>query len=168
MARTRAAVIVAAATAATAATAVAGAALVAGERTHGDLGGVSGEGARSAAVIRLVVTSKRVDRLYPGARPPLVLTVHNRYRFAVRIRAIRVRVAAKTSRVSCIGSRQNIHVVRNHFRSFVVPARRSTQVGAPGRRTRKPMFVVAMPHSVVDACQGATFTLRYRAWGTRA
>lgn len=122
----------------------------------------------SAPGVRLVIRSNRVVGLYPGARAPLILAIENRNRFAVRIRSIDVRVAAITNKRRCRGNRMNIRVIRNWHRRVVVAAESSKRLDSRLGNSTTSMFSVVMPHSVVNACQGATFTLRYAAKATRA
>ena len=97
------------------------------------------------------VKSNRVRGLYPGAKKTLTLTLQNSDRkHSVLVRRVRVRDAA-TSKRGCAASRRNL-TIRN-------PRFRPVRLG-PGR-SRRVVARLTMPNTVSNACQGATFRLRY-------
>jgi hypothetical protein len=109
--------------------------------------------ARSDGSGRVGITSERVLGLYPGVRRSLILTVHNRdTRHSVRVRRIRVRDVATTRR-GCAPSRRNLRIRQYRGRVLTIPPR--------GRR--RVVLRVRMPYTVANACQRATFKLRYSA-----
>jgi hypothetical protein len=109
--------------------------------------------ARSDGSGRVRITSNRVLGLYPGARKRLILTLHNRdTRHSVRIRRIRVRDVATTKR-GCAASRRNLRIRQYRGRMLTLPPR--------GRR--RVVLQLTMPYTVANACQRATFKLRYTA-----
>jgi hypothetical protein len=118
-------------------------------------GAVRGSGP-AAAKVRVrppLSVSGSVRGLYPGARLRLRLRVRNARGFPIRVVSLKVRVG-NASR-GC--RRRQLRIGR--FRpSLVVPAHRS-------RRTALP---VTMLRTAPDACKGAVFPLRFRAWGRRA
>jgi hypothetical protein len=80
------------------------------------------------------------------------LTIHNNSKHAVRIRALRVRDVGTTKR-GCAPTRRNLTIRKQKPRAFRL------QRGA----TRRVVFLLTMPNTVANACQGAVFDLRYRA-----
>ena len=113
----------------------------------------TGPAAANAPVRPPLRVSGSVRGLYPGARLPLRLRVRNVRGFPIRVVSLKVRVG-NASR-SC--RRRQVRIGRFR-RSLVVPAHKS-------RRTALP---VTMLRSAPDACKGAVFPLRFRAWGRRA
>jgi hypothetical protein len=100
----------------------------------------------------LRIRSNRVSNLYPGAQRKLTLTIHNNSKHAVRIRALRVRDVGTTKR-GCAPTRRNLTIRRQKHRAFRL---------RPGA-TRRVVFLLTMPNTVANACQGTAFNLRYRA-----
>ena len=100
----------------------------------------------------LRIKSNRVSSLYPGAKRKLTLTIHNNSKHAVRVRAVRVRDLG-TTKPGCAPTRRNLTIRRQKPRAFRLRS------GA-GRRV---VFLLTMPNTVADACQGAVFRLRYKA-----
>jgi hypothetical protein len=81
------------------------------------------------------------------------LTLHNRdRRHGVRIRRIHVRDVA-TTKHGCAPSLRNLRIRQYRGRMLTIPPR--------GRR--RVVLRVTMPYTVADACQRATFKLRYAA-----
>jgi hypothetical protein len=98
------------------------------------------------------VKSNRVRGLYPGATRRLILTLRNSDRkHGFVIRRVKVREVATTKR-HCKPSARNLRIHNPTFRAFRLEPGRSRGVAA----------LLAMPNTVVDACQGAVFSLRYR------
>jgi hypothetical protein len=109
--------------------------------------------ARSDSNGRVLITSNRVLGLYPGARKSLILTLHNRdTRRSVRIRRIGVRDVATTKR-GCAASPRNLRISEYAGDVLTIP---------PGGG-RSVALRMTMPYTVANACQRATFTLRYTA-----
>jgi hypothetical protein len=100
----------------------------------------------------LRIKSNRVGNLYPGAKKKLTLTIRNNSKHAVRVRALRVRDVG-TTKPGCAPTRRNLRIRRQQPRAFRLRS------GA----TRRVVFLVTMPNTVADACQGAVFHLRYKA-----
>jgi hypothetical protein len=100
----------------------------------------------------LRIRSNRISNLYPGAKRTLTLTIHNTSKHAVRIRALRVRDVGSTKR-GCAPTRRNLTIRRQNSRAFRLRA------GA----SRRVAFLLTMPNTVANACQGAFFDLRYKA-----
>jgi hypothetical protein len=100
----------------------------------------------------LRIKSNRVSNLYPGAERKLTLTIRNNSKHAVRVRALRVRDVGTTKR-SCVPTRRNLRIRRQKPGAFRLRS---------GAR-RRVAFLLTMPNTVADACQGAVFDLRYKA-----
>jgi hypothetical protein len=97
------------------------------------------------------IVSNRVVGLYPGATKGMILTLRNPNRNrSISIRGIRVRDVA-TSRRGCAPSVRNLQI-----RQYAGPA-----IHVPAGGTRNVKVLLAMPNTAVDACQRATFRLRY-------
>ena len=99
----------------------------------------------------LRIRSNRISNLYPGAKRTLTLTIHNTSKHAVRVRALRVRDLGTTKR-GCAPTRRNL-TIKQKPRAFRL------RRGA----TRRVVFLLTMPNTVANACQGAVFDLRYKA-----
>jgi hypothetical protein len=96
-------------------------------------------------------TSNGVRGLYPGAKKTLTLTLRNSDpKRAVVVRRVRVRDVGTTAR-GCAPSRRNLRIRDPRFRVFRL---------RPGR-SRHVFARLTMPNTVVNACQGAVFRLRY-------
>ena len=100
----------------------------------------------------LRISSNRISNLYPGAKRKLTLTIHNNSKDAFRIRALRVRDVGTTKR-GCAPTRRNLMIRRQKSRPFRL---------RPGA-SRRVVFLLTMPNTVADACQGTVFALRYKA-----
>jgi adenylosuccinate synthase len=100
----------------------------------------------------LRIRSNRVSNLYPGAKRTITLTVHNNSNHAVRVRALRVRDLGTTKR-GCAPTRRNLAIRRQSSRAFRLRSGGS----------RRVVFLLTMPNTVANACQGAVFDLRYKA-----
>ena len=100
----------------------------------------------------LRIKSNRVSNLYPGAERKLTLTIRNNSKHAVRVRALRVRDVGTTKR-GCVPTRRNLRIRRQKPGAFRLRS---------GAR-RRVAFLLTMPNTVADACQGAVFDLRYKA-----
>ena len=97
--------------------------------------------------------SSRHVGLYPGVSKELILTLHNSDRkYSVLVRRVRVRDIATTS-AGCAPARRNL-TIRLH---------RGAPVRIPPGRTRRVTALLSMPDTVSNACQRATFRLRYTA-----
>jgi hypothetical protein len=104
------------------------------------------------------VNSVPVAGLYPGARRPLRVTITNTYAFPIKVAAPTAKVAATTNRAGCTGTAANLGVTSAGLRSLSLRAHKQKTV----------VLEVAMPSTVANACQGATFTISFRARATRA
>jgi hypothetical protein len=100
----------------------------------------------------LRIKSNRVGNLYPGAKRKLTLTIHNNSNHAVRVRALRVRDLG-TAKPGCAPTPRNLRIRGQQPRAFRLRS------GA----SRRVVFLVTMPNTVANACQGAVFHLRYKA-----
>ena len=100
----------------------------------------------------LRIRSNRINNLYPGAKRKLTLTIHNNSKHAVRVRALRVRDVGTTKR-GCAPTRRNLTIRRQKPLAFRLRS------GA----SRRVVFLLTMPNTVANACQGAVFDLRYKA-----
>jgi hypothetical protein len=96
----------------------------------------------------VVLKSVPVTGLYPGASRTLAVTVKNGNHFEIKLATVTTTVAAKTSLTGCAGSGTNLTVTRPN----------GTLTIAPMKSGKLPL-TVAMPRSVVNACQGARFTI---------
>jgi hypothetical protein len=99
------------------------------------------------------ITGNRVTGLYPGVRKELILTLHNSDpKHSIVVRHVRVRDFATTSR-GCAPVRRNL-AIRQY---------KGAPIRIPHGQTRTVTVLLAMPNTVSDACQRATFRLRYTA-----
>jgi hypothetical protein len=100
------------------------------------------------------ITSNRVTTgLYPGVSKELILRLQNSDpKHAIVVRRVRVRDIATTNR-GCAPSRRNL-AIRQH---------KGAPVRIPPGQTRTVSALLSMPNTVADACQRATFKLRYTA-----
>jgi hypothetical protein len=89
-----------------------------------------------------------VTGLYPGASKTLTVTVKNGNHFKIKLATVKTTVAAKTSLTGCTGSAKNLTVARPKSALTIAPV-----------KSGKLPLTVAMPRSVVNACQGARFTI---------
>ena len=102
---------------------------------------------------RVLITSDPLAGLSPGVAKRLVLTLRNQDPWRrVTVRNVLVRDVA-TSNAKCLPAHGNLFYCQYSGPSFLLPA------GA----TRQVTVIVGMPNTVGDACQRATFTLRYSA-----
>jgi hypothetical protein len=99
------------------------------------------------------IMGEPVTGLYPGATKDLILTLRNPNRkHSVGIRRLRVREVA-TSSQGCAPSPRNLEIRQYPGRPF--------RIAAHG--TKSVTLLLTMPDTVVDACQHATFRLRFSA-----
>ncbi len=103
------------------------------------------------------VTSTPVTGLYPRATKTLTLQIKNTYAYAVKITAVKTKIAAATSRPGCAGTRANL-VINRKAGAFVIKPKKTALV----------VMTVVMPPTVADACQGATFRMTFTARAVRA
>jgi hypothetical protein len=103
------------------------------------------------------VTSAPVAGLYPGASKTLTLQIKNTYAYAVRITAVKTKIAGATTRPGCAGTRANLVISRKGGAIVVKP-----------KKTVAVVMTVVMPSTVADACQGATFRMTFTARAVRA
>jgi hypothetical protein len=121
---------------------------------------------RGRGDIELIASVKRgfgvngvpVAGLYPGARRPLRVTITNTYAFPIKVAGPTAKVAATTNRTGCTGMAANLGVTSAGLRSLSLRAHKQKIV----------VLEVAMPSTVANACQGATFRISFRAKATRA
>jgi hypothetical protein len=102
------------------------------------------------ASVKKTVTVKGVpvSGLYPGAAKTLVVTVKNGNHFKIKLATVKTSVAAKTSLSGCAGSATNLTVTRPKGVLTIAPM-----------KSGKLPLKVTMPRSVVNACQGARFSI---------
>ena len=104
------------------------------------------------------VTSSPATGLYPGEPPqPLMLRIKNTYGYAVKITAVKTKLAAATNRPGCAGTRANL-VISHKAGVIVIKPKTTVPV----------VMTVVMPPTVADACQGATFRMTFTARAVRA
>jgi hypothetical protein len=104
------------------------------------------------------VKTSPVTGLYPGEPPqPLTLRIKNTYGYAVKITAVKTKLAAATNRPGCTGTRANL-VVSHKAGAIVIKPKKTAAV----------VMTVVMPPTVADACQGATFRMTFTARAVRA
>ncbi len=89
-----------------------------------------------------------VTGLYPGASKTLVVTVKNGNHFKIKLATVKITMAAKTSLTGCAGSATNLTVTRPNGTPRIAPM-----------KSGKLPLRVTMPRSVVNACQGARFSI---------
>jgi hypothetical protein len=95
-----------------------------------------------------------VRGMYPGKRKVLKLKVKNLQRYPIRIKSIKVKVGRSYKR-GC--SKRWIRPKRQMRLSLRVPARKRATVG----------YVVKMPKTAPNACQGARWKLKYKGKAVR-
>jgi hypothetical protein len=99
------------------------------------------------------ITSKTMPGLYPGAKRTLTLILRNRNSTrGVEIQRVRVRNVGTTKR-GCAPAPRNLRIRQPPARMIRIPPRGVGRVKA----------LLTMPNTVVNACQGAVFKLRYSA-----
>jgi hypothetical protein len=96
----------------------------------------------------VTVNGVPVTGLYPGAARKLTVTVKNGNHFKIKLATVKATVAAKTSLAGCAGSATNLTVTSPRGALKLAPL-----------KSGKLVLTVAMPRSVVNACQGARFTI---------
>ena len=99
-----------------------------------------------------------VTGLYPGATRPLKVTITNTYAFPIQVAAPTAKVATTTNKAGCTGAASNLGITSAGLRRLPIRAHKKKTV----------VLQVAMPPTVANACQGATFTISFRAKATRA
>jgi hypothetical protein len=99
-----------------------------------------------------------VTGLYPGAVRPMTLKLTNTYPYSIAVAAPIATVAATTNKAGCTGIAANLGITPAGIRRLVIASHKSKTV----------VIQVAMPPTVADACQGATFKISFRAKATRA
>src|SRR5262245_56028871 len=107
----------------------------------------------SRASGRVRITSNRIRGLHPGATRTLTLTLRNQ---DAKRRIVGRRVLVRdirTTRYGCAPVRRNLRIRQPRVRAFAIRP----------RGTRKVKALLTMPNGVANACQGAVFSLRYRA-----
>ena len=99
------------------------------------------------------ITDNPVTGLYPGVSKELILTLHNTDpKHDIVVRHVRIRDIATTKR-GCAPTRRNLTIRQYKGAPLRIP---------PGR-TRTVTALLSTPNTVSDACQQATFKLRYTA-----
>jgi hypothetical protein len=106
--------------------------------------------------IGFTIDAPPVRGLYPGAVKPMKLRVVNAGRYDLRITGLTGSVV-RTSKPGCAPIAANLTVQDRHEEPFTVPAY--------GRHDASSLALY-MPNTVVDPCQGATFTIQLRGTGT--
>jgi hypothetical protein len=97
------------------------------------------------------ITDNHVIGLYPGVSKELILTLQSSDpKHGIVVRRVRVRDIGTTNR-GCAPARRNL-AIRQY---------RGAPVRIPPGQTRTVTVLLTMPNTVSDACQGATFSLRY-------
>jgi len=106
----------------------------------------------SSPLVR-ITSNDDTTGLYPGVSKELILTLHNTDpKHGIVVRRVRVRDIATTKR-GCAPTRRNLAIRQYKGAPLRIP---------PGR-TRTVSALLSMPNTVSDACQRATFRLRYTA-----
>jgi hypothetical protein len=111
-----------------------------------------------ASVKKFGIKGVPVSGLFPGATSPLRIKITNKYPFSIRMAAPKGKVAAATTRAGCTGIAANLGVSSTGNRRLVIARHKSKVV----------VLQVAMPTTVANACQGATFKISLSARATRA
>jgi hypothetical protein len=91
-----------------------------------------------------------VTGLYPGRTLNLPVLVTNQNNQAIKVTQIKITVTA-TNKTGCAPSSTNLIPTNYVGPGFTVPK----------NSTRTILLPITMPHGAVNACQGATFTLKY-------
>ena len=126
-----------------------GPAVVLGERS----GAAGWQLVPSGSSPRVRITDNPVTGLYPGVSKELILTLHNTDpKHDIVVRHVRIRDIATTKR-GCAPTRRNLTIRQYKGAALRIP---------PGR-TRTVSVLLSMLNTVSDACQRATFKLRYTA-----
>lgn len=108
---------------------------------------------------RFEITGSSAKPLYPGAVRRIDLTFSNPYPAPIRVQAVSGKLIS-TSKNGCLPSPINLQVrpYRGHLPITVYPKMRR----AAG------YIELHMPNSVVNACQGVTFTIKFIGEATKA
>jgi hypothetical protein len=105
----------------------------------------------------VVLKGVPVAGLYPGASKQLSISVKNTTGRAIKVPALKGKLSVKTSRPGCVGTRSNL-----------ILSWSGKAVTIPDKKARTLALSVTMPATVVDACQGATFTIAVSVRATGA
>jgi len=106
---------------------------------------------RTSPLVR--IRGNRVSGLYPGVSKELILTLQSSdHRQSIVVRRVRVRDVATTNR-GCAPTRRNL-AIRQY---------RGAPIRIPPGQARNVTVLLFMLHTVSNACQRATFRLRYTA-----
>jgi hypothetical protein len=120
-----------------------------GERTGA--GGWQLVPSKTSPLVR--ITDNRVIGLYPGVSKELILTLQSSdRRHSIVVRRVRVRDIATTNR-GCAPARRNL-AIRQY---------KGAPIRIPPGQARIVTVLLSMPNTASDACQRATFRLRYTA-----
>ena len=99
------------------------------------------------------ITDNPVTGLYPGVSKELILRLQNSDpKHGIVVRRVRVRDIATTNS-GCAPTRRNL-AIRQY---------KGAPVRIPSGQTRTVTALLSMPNTVSEACQRATFKLRYTA-----
>jgi pyrroline-5-carboxylate reductase len=109
-----------------------------------------------ASVRHLTIRGVSVEGLYPGAVKSLKVTVTNGEKFTIKVKPLKVSVAANTGRNGCTGKAVNL----------IVTAPRATVKLARSKK-HTDVLRVRMPNTVANACQGVSFKITVKARATR-
>lgn len=112
----------------------------------------------------VTLSSVTVGPLYPGKEVIVPITARNPNADAIKLRRLTASLKAASNKAGCSGSSANLRITRQYSGPIVkVGAKKSLKIG-----TRANAVKVRMPNSVSNACQGATFTLLFKAEVDRA
>lgn len=100
--------------------------------------------------------SGNTEGLYPGAAVVVWVKVANPKGFPIRVRRVNISVGVDPSRPAC----RPVDYIRT------TPYRGSLKI--PAKSSRRLMIPLSMLPSAPDACQGASFTMRYTGKAERA
>jgi len=106
--------------------------------------------------VDFAIEAPPVHGLYPGAVKPMNLRVVNTGRYDLKIIDLSGTVV-RTSKPGCAPTPLNLTVRQHRTVAFTVPAHERRDAGS---------LSLYMPNTVVNACQGATFTVQLRGTGT--
>ena len=106
----------------------------------------------SSSLVR-ITSNHDTSGLYPGVSKELILRLQNSdLKHGIVVRRVRVRDVATTNR-GCAPTRRNLAIRQYKGASVRIPPGQARTVSA----------LLSMPYTVSDACQRATFKLRYTA-----
>ena len=98
-----------------------------------------------------------VTGLYPGKVKSMTVRITNPYTFSIRVKPLTAAVAKTTGKLGCVRAPSNLAVSRASSKTVVIKP----------HKTVNALLRVTMPRTVVNACQGARFSISLRSSATK-